>query len=93
MNNFSLVGRLISCEKLQSSNGTKFQKVVLEIPKNNKENENDQFEISLWGPLAEEDIMTNILIGIKGHITASKASKDDKSYWFYSFVGEKIYFL
>lgn len=101
MNVFCVVGRLQELPELrETSAGVKMSSVKLKVerPYANSEGiyESDILQVEVWRGLAEticHNVKTDDLLAVKGRIASYKVEKDDRTYYNYSFIAEKMDFL
>lgn len=101
MNVFCLVGKIEKLPELkQTSSGIKVATLTLKVdrPFTNSEGvyEQDEIQIELWRGLAEtvcEVSHQDDVVSVKGRVAAHPYQKEDKTYYHYAFVAEKLDFI
>lgn len=101
MNLFCIVGKIEELPTLkQTTNGIKTCNVVLRVerPFANSEGiyESDLISVEVWRGLAETLCSTSAvgnLLAVKGRIVSRIYEKEDRKYYNYAFIAEKIDFL
>lgn len=101
MNVFCLVGRIEELPVLkETANGIKTCSVQLKVERpfaNSEGNyESDLISIEVWRGLAETLCSTSAIkdvLAVKGRIASRKYETDDRVYYNYSFIAEKIDFF
>ena len=101
MNVFCVVGQIEQLPSLkETANGIKICNVMIKTERafanSDGEYEMDHILIEVWRGLAET--IANVaqiddLIAVKGRVASRKVIKDDRTFYNYAFVAEKIDFL
>lgn len=93
MNHFYLVGKLVEQpEKRISTNGTKFIKFKLAVPRSFKEpqGETDLYEITGFNQLADEEYETGKTMCFSGRVSANNYTNEETTHYNVRLVANSI---
>lgn len=101
MNVFCIVGQIEELPSLKETNaGVKNSTVLIKVQRpfanGEGEYEVDHIQIEVWRGLAEtlvNVVKIDDLVAVKGRIASRKVLKDERMFYNYAFVAEKIDFL